>query len=295
MSSNDLHQDTGSAHRADPAPSRMAYRMQRLSLTPLFRGFLRLGVPAIAALGVGAFLLNNDDARETINTQVTSLRKAFEERPEFMIQAMSIDGASEKVAADIRVILPLDFPQTSFDMDLEDMRRQIADLDPVATASLRVRDGGILQIDVVERVPAVVWRGPEGVFLLDAEGHRIRSLLARAERTDLPLITGAGAEDAVVEARRLLVIATPISNRLRGLVRVGARRWDVVFDRGQRIMLPAKDPVPSLQRVLALHHAQDLLERDITTIDMRLPGRPTLRLAQGAKDELERIRAMLSE
>jgi len=133
------------------------------------------------------------------------------------------------------------------------------------------------------------------VFLLDEEGHRVRSLLARAERPDLPLITGAGAELAVAEARRLMAVAQPLENRLRGLVRVGSRRWDMVFDRNQRVMLPADDPVPALRRVLALNNAQDLMERDVTVIDMRLPGRPTLRLAQQATEELQRIRALRDE
>ena len=38
------------APRRDPAPSRWAYRMNRLWLTPLFRAALRVGLPAFLVI-----------------------------------------------------------------------------------------------------------------------------------------------------------------------------------------------------------------------------------------------------
>jgi cell division protein FtsQ len=34
--------------KRDPAPTKMAYRMERLWLTPVFRALMRVGVPAFA-------------------------------------------------------------------------------------------------------------------------------------------------------------------------------------------------------------------------------------------------------
>lgn len=281
--------DSDRPHR-DPAPSRLAYRYQRLCLTPLYRGFVKFGLPMVAAFLVGLAVFTNPHVRDTIGTQMTELRRAIEERPEFAVRLMAIDGASDDLAEDIREILPLDFPMTSFDLDLEAMRQQVAGLDPVASAAVRIRTGGVLQIDVTEREPAVVWRGPLGVEVLDVEGHRVATLIARAERPDLPLVTGEGANLAVPEALTLYNEAAPIAHRLRGIVRMGQRRWDLVLDRGQRIMLPEEGAVEALERVIALHSAQDLLERDITHVDLRLGHRPTVRLAAGAVTELRRIR-----
>jgi cell division protein FtsQ len=50
--------------------------------------------------------------------------------------------------------------------------------------------------------------------------------------------------------------------------------------------------IPALEQVIAIHEARDLLERNITHVDMRKPSRPTLRLAAPAVDELHRIRAI---
>ena len=66
------------------------------------------------------------------------------------------------------------------------------------------------------------------------------------------------------------------------LARVGARRWDVMLDRDQAILLPETDPVTAFERVIALDQSQGLLAHDIVAVDMRLPGRPVLRLSADA-------------
>ncbi|MBS9716873.1 cell division protein FtsQ/DivIB [Pseudohalocynthiibacter aestuariivivens] len=277
----------------DPAPSRLSYRYQRLLLTPLFRTFLRVGLPMGAAFALGMAVLGNADNRDAIALRITEIRNSIEERPEFMVKLMAIDGASPEVNGDIREIVPIDFPLSSFDLDLEEMRLTIAELDAVASAEVRIRAGGVLQIDVIERIPSVVWRGPQGVELLDSTGHRVGALIARAERPDLPLLTGEGAELAVPEALDLFAAAEPLASRVRGLVRMGERRWDVALDRNQRILLPEENPVEAIERVIALDHVQDLMARDLVVIDMRNQNRPTVRLAETAVTELRRIRGQV--
>lgn len=269
--------------RRDPAPSRWAYRLQRWMLTPLFVRFLRYGVPALVIGGGLALYLAPIERRDAIAATYAEIRRGIEERPEFMVTLMAIDGGGGEVAEDIRDIVPLDFPLSSFDLDLPAIKARIEELDAVASVQVRVRAGGVLQIDVVERQPAVVWRGPEALELLDAEGHRVVPIAARADRADLPLLAGEGASLAVPEALAILEAAEPLAPRLRGLLRVGMRRWDVVLDRDQRILLPEDRPVEALMQVLALDGARDLLARDVTVIDMRNPARLTLRLGPDAR------------
>lgn len=280
------------ARRRDPAPSRLAYRVNRLWLTPGFRFLFRAGLPAAMTFAAAAFWFAQENNRQDFVDTMAEMRRSIEERPEFMVKLMAIDGASASVASDIRVQVPLDFPITSFDLDLPQMQSTIEQLDAVSRADLQIKPGGILQIDVVERVPAVVWRTADGVEMLDRTGHRVAKLSARSDRPDLPLIAGDGAEFAVGEALEILNAASPLKSRLRGLVRVGERRWDVVLDRDQRIQLPEDQPVSALEQVIALNKAQELLERDVTVVDLRNPRRPTLRMAPDATEEIRRIRAI---
>ncbi|WP_116599729.1 cell division protein FtsQ/DivIB [Primorskyibacter marinus] len=270
----------------------MRYRMQRLMLTPLFRVVLRVGLPMAAVLGAGGIYLADQDRREAIITTIQDYRRSFEERPEFMVKLMAIDGASNSVSEDIRDILPLDFPVSSFDLDLDAMRATVTGLDAVQSASLRVRQGGVLQVDVTERVPVMVWRTQDGLELLDADGVLVGPLLAREKRPDLPLIAGPGANKNVAEAQELVAAAGPLTSRLRGLVRVGERRWDMVLNRNQRILLPETDAVQALERVIAMHQAVDMLSRDLVTVDLRLSNRPTVRMTSVGVEELWRMKSL---
>ena len=90
----------------------------------------------------------------------------------------------------------------------------------------------------------------------------------------------------------LIRAAAPLTDRMRGLVRMGERRWDVVLDRGQRIMLPETGAVRALERALAMDAAVDMLGREIAAVDLRLPRRPTLRLAGEAVEQYWRIKAL---
>ena len=277
------------APRRDPAPSRTSYRFQRLMLSPSFRGLLHVGLPVTALFLAGVVTLSDPDRREAIELKIAEVRRSIEERPEFMVKLMAIDGASDAVAHDIRLGLPMEFPVTTFDLDLEMMRASIGELGAVASVDVEVHNN-ILQINVVERVPAFVWRSPEGTILLDQSGHRVAPIAARSDRPDLPLIVGGAANEYLAEAIDILAACGPLSGRVRGVVRVSERRWDLVLDRNQRILLPEQNAIAALERVIALDKAQDLLSRDLTVIHMRNGQRPTIRIADNAIEALRQIR-----
>lgn len=279
------------ASRRDPAPSRVSYKIQRLMLTPGFRRFLRAGLPAFVLIVSVGFILSDAGRREMIELKIAEVRRSIEERPEFMVKLMAIDGASDVVARDIRQILPMEFPITAFDLDLEAMRVRIAEMDVVASVEVLVHSG-ILQINVVERVPAMVWRSADGTVLLDQSGHRVVAIDTRMDRPDLPLVAGDGADKYISQAFEILEASGPLLSRVRGIERIGERRWDLVLNRNQRILLPEQHPVEALERVIALNKAQEMLARDLTVIDMRNGQRPTIRISNGAIEELRRIRVL---
>ncbi|PIV73155.1 MAG: cell division protein FtsQ [Rhodobacteraceae bacterium CG17_big_fil_post_rev_8_21_14_2_50_65_11] len=286
-----IHRRRDVQHR-DPAPSKWAYRVQRLWLTPLFRSLLRVGLPAFLIVG-GVGLYASDPANiRRVQDSVAEVRRSIEDRPEFRVTLMSISGATPVLAEEIRATLSLDFPMSSFDLDLVSLRDRIEGIRAVASAELRIRSHGELAVAVVERRPAMVWQAREGLWVIDGTGQRVAPLLARPRLIDLPAISGDGANAAAGEALALFHAAQSLGDRLQGLVRVGERRWDVVLTEGPRILLPADNPVPTLDRVLALHDAQELLDRDVVRVDLRDADRTVLQLTPQAMAELRRMRAL---
>ncbi|MEM9580644.1 MAG: cell division protein FtsQ/DivIB [Pseudomonadota bacterium] len=275
--------------KSDPAPSRWSYRFQRLMLTPLFRFALRVGLPLTLTASLGAVYLGDDVRRTRLIETVAEMREGIESRPEFMVNMMSVSGASDEVSAAIHEIVPISFPVSSFDIELPLIKQTITGLNPVRSADLRLQPGGVLEVRIDERQTAALWRTHEGLFRIDGEGVYIGLALSKADYPKLPLLSGDGADAAVPEAIALLKASAPLDARLKGFTRMGARRWDVVLDRGQRIMLPEQGAVTALERVIALDQVQDVLERDLTRVDMRLTHRPTIRMNENAVQELWRI------
>jgi cell division protein FtsQ len=206
-----------------------------------------------------------------------------------MVQSMTVTGADDAILPAVTALLPKDYPQSSFDLDLLAIRARIETLDAVRSASVRVGPGGVLQVAVTPRVPVALWRDGPVLRLIDAEGVQSGTLAARGDRPDLPLIAGDGAERHIQEALDLYAGAGPLRDRVRGLVRMGERRWDIVLDRDQRIMLPSDGAVAAFDRVIALDLAQDMLERDVSVVDMRNADRPTLRMNEDAAAALRRV------
>lgn len=275
----------------DPT-TRLGYRLQRIWLTPFLRALLRTGVPSFILCAVIYSYVSKPEVRLALAESVVEAKAWVHGRPEFTVRLTSIEGAAPEVADAIRSVLHLDLPTSSFDIDLEGLRETIETVPAVQSSTLRVRPGGVLEISVIERTPAFVWRHRGGLSLIDVDGVKVASLGSRMDRADLPLVVGEGADRVVPEALGLVQAAAPIHDRLRGLRRIGERRWDVVLDRDQVVKLPEKGALQALERVILLESAQELLGRDVTVVDLRNPRRPTLRLAEGSLEDLHKIKGI---
>lgn len=276
------------APRREPGPSRLAYRLNRLWLTPLYRRLLRVGLPAFLVCLISGLWLADETRRANLTGAMTAMVDRIQSQEAFMVHRMEIEGASPVVDKALRAMLPVTLPASSFDIDLPALRSAAERLDAIEKTELRIQPGGVLSAVVTERTPAILWRHARGLDLLDANGHRVASVTSRDLRADLPMIAGEGGGAHAAEALALIDAAGPILPRLRGLERMGERRWDVVLDRGQRIMLPSERPLQALQRVMAIDREDGLLARDVVAVDMRDPSRPVLRLGLTAQNTLRR-------
>ncbi len=275
----------------DPAPSRLRYRLQRLWLRPWVRFAVKY-VPPFSALAVVVWTVAGSvEIRADIAGKIADMRSAIAGIPELAVNDIEVPGVSDDLRKQILEIASVSVPISSLDLDIMALRDRVQSIDAVHSATARIRTDGILEINITERTPVAVWRHDSGLDLVDAQGFRVARLAARGLRSDLLLIAGVGAPQAVAEAQMLLATAGALAPRIRGFIRQGERRWDVVLDRDMIIALPEDDPRAALERVIALDRAHDLMSRDIRIVDMRDSRRPVLRLSDQAVMELRRIRA----
>lgn len=279
----------------DPAPSRAFYRLQRLWLTPTIRLFVHVGLPLLALTWAGWHLAQAPGVRAAVTERVAAVRDAVAAHPALNVERVELGPMSPGVAPLVRAALDVRMPVSAMNLDIAALQDRVLALDAVKSASLRVEGIGVLRVDVVERTPVLLWWTDGGLHLLDAEGVRMGAASERSDWPDLPLVSGAGADRHVTEALEVIARARPVAGQIRGLVRVGERRWTLVLTNGIEIMLPENDAPAAVSRVMALHAAEQLLRRDLAAVDMRDRRRPILRLTPEALYELRKARGVIGE
>ncbi|HYG28338.1 MAG TPA: cell division protein FtsQ/DivIB, partial [Caulobacteraceae bacterium] len=87
----------------------------------------------------------------------------------------------------------------------------------------------------------------------------------------LPLVVGAGANEAVGVLMPILRTRPALLERTEALVRVDGRRWDLRLKDGSIIQLPAMGEEEALVQLDELDRRQRLLDLGFARIDLRDP------------------------
>lgn len=275
--------------KRDPAPSKISYRLSRLWLTPWVKRAARVGPPLLLLFGFGVYAATDTGMRNWIGGEVNALREMVETRDGLMVDRLVVAGAGPELSRAVTETAAITLPLSSLKLDVKKIRKRIETLPAVASASVRIGSGGALEISVRERLPAAVWRVGEELAILDAEGVVLGTTPRRADHPELPLLLGAGVRDHVSEVLALDAIAHTLRDRVRGWQRIGSRRWTIVLDNGQKVLLPEDNADQALSRVIGIDAADSLFERDVAQVDMRDPSRPVLRIGSFGLRELRRI------
>ena len=112
-----------------------------------------------------------------------------------------------------------------------------------------------------------------------------------AERfVHLPKLNGDGGAEAAPELARALASVSGVKDRLQLATRIEDRRWNLVFENGATVRLPADKKMPAaVQRLAALQQRSELLERPVISIDLRDADRvfikPVVQTASSDKPE----------
>ena len=248
-------------------------------LTPLFR-FALLGVLPILALGAGAGIwLSEDGNRAKAMGMVAWAEYTFKNNDAFAVGALVVEADSPELQKYVESNIQFDAGSGPFGIDPDAIKASVEAHSAVLDASVDINPGGNVEIAVRGRKPEVVLRRAGELSLLDRFGEQVFAGGAAVALADLPLIAGDGAEGKVAEALEIQSAAGSLRHAIRGLVRVGERRWDLMLDGGRLIRLPEENPAAALRQLISFDRRKGLLSRDYEVIDLRLPGQVTIRLS----------------
>ncbi len=163
--------------------------------------------------------------------------------------------------------------------DAEVARRRIEAIGWVREAVVERRFPDIIFLRIVERQPLALWQRGGLLLVVDDDGMVIDG--AKAKRFSLlPVIVGDDAPDHAGPLLNVLATEPGLNQRVAAAVRVGGRRWNLRFDNGIDVELPEQDFAAAWRRLAEFERLHQLLSRDITAIDLRLPDRLVVRPAE---------------
>ncbi|HXO90585.1 MAG TPA: FtsQ-type POTRA domain-containing protein [Stellaceae bacterium] len=157
-------------------------------------------------------------------------------------------------------------------------KQQLETLPWVRTAVIERRLPGTLYVRLVERKPLALWQHGGKIALIDRAGAVIP--VARLDRfAKLPMVVGEGAASHAAELLDMLASEPDLAARVTAAIRVGDRRWNLRIDNAIDVLLPADETAKAWGQLARLDRSTGLVQRDVQTIDTRLPDRLVLRVS----------------
>lgn len=163
-------------------------------------------------------------------------------------------------------------------VDLTQVRERLLKFPWVQDARVSRRLPNTLRILIVERVPAAIWQNHGQLMLVDPSGVPLEPV-SRDAMPDLPLLIGESANSQEPARRQLLNAAPALRPLVKAATWVGNRRWDLIFDTGEKLQLPEgeAESATALKKFAELDGTERLLGKGYLGFDMRDPDKMVVR------------------
>jgi cell division protein FtsQ len=166
-------------------------------------------------------------------------------------------------------------------LDADSAREKLKSNPWIAEAVIRKLYPNRIEIEVTEREAFALWQRNGKLAVVSHDGTVLEEVRdARPEK--LPLIVGEGAAKQAAEFLAVLARFPAIKSEVYGAIFVAERRWNLRLNSGVDVRLPEGDPEAALALLTKLNREQNVLSRDITMIDLRIPGQVVVRMSEAA-------------
>lgn len=238
----------------------------RLGLSPIAAVNIAGGI-ALAAL---AAVLFTGGRFESVRDQIARGADAQAADLGFKVAHVHLQGASPYAQPEIMEAIPVRVGQPILGLDLHAVRADVEGSGWVKSAKVARLLPDTVLITVEEKGHMAVWQRAGRLYVIDARGQVLPGA-DPAAFPQLPLVVGAGAEEAAADILPLVRARPRLVERMEALVRVDRRRWDVRLKDGALIQLPAVGEDSALLQLDQLDQRQRVLELGFARIDLRDP------------------------
>ena len=201
----------------------------------------------------------------------------------FAINSVKVSGNAETSEIDILEKIGLDGTTSLMSLDVAGTRDALRTLPWILDAEVRKIYPDTVEIKLKEKVAFGIWQHGSELELIEQDGKPIAKLRDN-KFAHLPLFVGQDAGTGADEIMHDLDRWPAVKSRVKALMRVAGRRWDLKLDNGVVIKLPERDMDRAMAELAEFDNSQKVLERDILAIDLRLEDRTTVQLTVDAAE-----------
>jgi len=266
-----------SSVKSTPRNSPKRKKVQRPSLQRL--GIYRLS-PFIIIMGPCLlflwFYFHNDVLMHSLSKSVNTVMVHLG----FTLEDVIVEGRMRTDKKQILKTLQLSRGMPLLSISPFDAKKKLENISWVKAARVERRLPDTLFIRISEKEPVAIWQNQNKIYLVDHDGELIE-IKETSKYKELLLVTGHQAPRHVGKLISLLDKFPEIKTRVTAATHLRSSRWDIRLDKIE-VRLPEKDAEGALEYLLSLQNHHRFMEREIMTIDMRLPGQLILRLTPEA-------------
>jgi cell division protein FtsQ len=192
------------------------------------------------------------------------------------VEEILVEGRARTEPSDLRWALGLHRGDPILAFDPQAAKARLEALPWVRQAAIERRLPSRIYLRLDERRPMALWQLDGRLAVIDETGEIIAG--ARAEDfAMLTLVVGPDAPAHSAALVRFLDSAPELKGRVSAAIRVGGRRWNLRLDGSIDVRLPEHNPEEAWAQLVRIERQHGVLQRNVTTIDLRLPDRLVVR------------------
>lgn len=270
---------------AEPRRAALRPRSGRVRRTTRYAAWLRQGALAlVTGASVTLALLYGPKPAEIAVAADQALA-----RHGLGVTQVEVSGFERALPDDIFAAVATSAPVSILSYDTHAARRRLEGLAWIERADVSRVLPGRLVVRLTERRPFAVWQHRQMLFVMDREGRMLEPV-APSDYPGLPSVVGAGAASVAADLLRQVEGHPEIARRFETAIRIADRRWNIRLKGGPELLLPDSGEAEALALASRLQAEDRLLDRAVTSVDLRIPGKLTVTLVNGAREHLATLR-----
>lgn len=154
--------------------------------------------------------------------------------------------------------------RNTYDVNLTELNERFLMVPGVKKSAVRRLPNGNLSIKIEMHHPVALWSDGQYYYPLSVDGTIVQHPSDQRDATSVVFV-GKLPNDI----GEITNAVNQLSSHINYMEWIENRRWNLITTGGITVMLPETNPISAISSLLALHTNHNLLNKNITTIDMR--------------------------